>query len=206
MPFHPRGALSLAGNRASRQSALGNTDRQRRYEGDDCGEGIHLLCTDHSTVINNTVDNSLTNNGAGGVALHNHAPVPTIKLANNVITANYIAGNGADTDVTTLSPGISLLGTTTATGTLITLNQIEKESIDIVISNAAGGAVFAHLNNLIGRRSIGVDNLGAGAVDATENWWGCARGPGASGCTTVSGANVTTVPFLTQPVQSALSN
>ncbi|HUC11900.1 MAG TPA: hypothetical protein VL985_15955, partial [Stellaceae bacterium] len=119
----------------------------------------------------------MTNNGAGGVALHNHAPVPTIKLANNVITANYIAGNGADTDVTTLSPGISLLGTTTATGTLITLNQIEKESIDIVISNAAGGAVFAHLNNLIGRRSIGVDNLGAGAVDATENWWGCARGP-----------------------------
>ena len=212
-------------------------------EGDDCGEGIHLLGTDHSTVVNNTVENnaggillsddtgptnanliqenevrdnvydcgitmashapatvtgslravgrvrqyrrqkrvegngtagsgagvgmfapgpgnnltygnvvignSLTNNGDGGVAMHTHVPNPNIKLADNVVTGNYIAGNGPDTDVGTTDPtGISLLGTAAVTGTLITLNDIERELVDIAINNAAGGVVVAHLNNL----------------------------------------------------------
>ena len=301
--------VTLWGNRVTRNdralavgtgSCAGIPDFETN-EGDDCGEGIHLLGTDHSTVVGNTVDNnaggillsddtgptdvnvvqenevrdniydcgitmashapaaitgsstpwgvfdntiarnestangtqppgsgagvgmfapgpgnltygnvvvgnSLTKNGDGGVAMHNHAPVPTIKLANNVITGNYIAGNGADSGVTSAPTGISLLGTTTVTGTLITLNQIEKELIDIAVDNAAGGVVIAHLNNLMGRSTTGVANIGAGPVDATQNWWGCAGGPGARGCTTVSGANVTTTPFLSQPVQAAGPN
>ena len=301
--------VTLWGNRVTRNdralavgtgSCAGIPDFETN-EGDDCGEGIHLLGTDHSTVVGNTVDNnaggillsddtgptdvnvvqenevrdniydcgitmashapaaitgsstpwgvfdntiarnestangtqppgsgagvgmfapgpgnltygnvvvgnSLTKNGDGGVAMHNHAPVPTIKLANNVITGNYIAGNGADSGVTSAPTGISLLGTTTVTGTLITLNQIEKELIDIAVDNAAGGVVIAHLNNLMGRSTTGVANIGAGPVDATQNWWGCAGGPGARGCTTVSGANATTAPFLPQPVQAAGPN
>ncbi len=274
------------------------------HEGDDCGEGVHLLGTDHSTVVNNTVENNaggillsddtgptnanliqenevrdnvydcgitmashapatvtgsavplgvfdntvarneltgngvkppgsgagvgmfapgphnatygnvvvgnrLIGNGAGGVAMHNHAPTHNIILSDNVITGNYIAGNGPDSAVGTMGPtGISLLGTTAVSGTLITLNQIEKELIDIAINNAAGAGavVVAHLNNLVGHNAIGVDNLGAGPVDATENWWGCAKGPGARGCTSVKGANVATTPFLTRPVQSAGTN
>ncbi|MGH7114046.1 MAG: right-handed parallel beta-helix repeat-containing protein, partial [Stellaceae bacterium] len=271
-------------------------------EGDDCGEGIHLLGTDHSTVVNNNVENNaggillsddtgptnanviqenevrdnvydcgitmashapakitgspvplgvfdntvaknesadngvklpgsgagvgmfapgpgnnltygnvvvgnrLTNNGAGGVAMHTHVPNPHIRLADNVITGNYIAGNGADPDVGTTGPtGISLLGTAAVSGTVITLNQIQNESVDIAVNNAAtaGAVVIAHLNNLVGRNAIGLDNLGAGPVDATENWWGCANGPSARGCTSVKGANVATTPFLTRPVQSA---
>ncbi len=268
-------------------------------EGDDCGEGVHLLGTDHSTVVNNTVANNaggillsddtgptnsnviqenevrdnvydcgitmashapaaitgstapfgvfdntvaknestgngtqppgsgagvgmfapgpidnltygnvvvanrLTNNGDGGVAMHTHVPNPGIKLRDNVITGNYIAGNGPDSGVTSVPTGISLLGTAPATGTLITLNQIEKESIDIAVNNAAGGAVVAHLNNLVGRGVVGLANLGAGPVDATQNWWGCAAGPGGSGCAKVQGASVTTTPFLTRPVQAA---
>ncbi len=270
-------------------------------EGDDCGEGIHLLGSDHSTVINNTVQNNaggillsddtgptnanviqhnevrynvydcgitmashtpatvtgssspfgvfdntvadnesadngikvpgsgagvglfapgphnanygnvvvgnrLIDNGAGGVAMHNHAPTHNIILRDNVITGNYIAGNGADPDVGTTGPtGISLLGTTTATGILITLNQIENEAVDIAINNAVGtgDVVVAHLNNLVGRNAVGLDNLGKSVVDATQNYWGCANGPGARGCTSVKGSNVTTAPFLTRPVQSA---
>ena len=273
-------------------------------EGDDCGEGIHLIATDHSTVADNTVDknsggillsdetgptnanviqqnevrgnpfdcgitmashapaaisgssapfgvfdntiarnestengfqvpgagagvglfapgplnqtygnvvvgNRLTNNGLPGVAIHNHAPTHNIKLSDNVITGNYIAGNGADSDVgTSVATGISLLGTSAVSGTLITLNQIEKESIDIAVNNAsaAGAVVTAHLNNLIGRGAQGIANLGPGPIDATQNWWGCAKGPGKPGCSTVSGANVTTTPFLGQPVQSAGNN
>ncbi len=174
--------------------------------GSGAGVGMFAPGPGNLTYGNVVVGNSLTKNGDGGVAMHNHAPVPTIKLANNVITGNYIAGNGPDSGVTSVPTGISLLGTTTVTGTLITLNQIEKELIDIAVDNAAGGIVIAHLNNLVGRGTTGVANLGAGPVDATQNWWGCAGGPGARGCATVSGANVTTTPFLTQPVQAAGPN
>ena len=109
---------------------------------------------------------------------------------------------------TTVPTGVSCWGSPPVSGTLITLNQIERELIDIAIenANAAGAVVVAHLNNLVGRSATGIANLGAGPVDATENWWGCANGPGGRGCTTVSGAGVTTTPFLTQPVQSAGTN
>jgi parallel beta-helix repeat protein len=171
--------------------------------GSGAGVGLFAPGPGNMTYGNVVLGNSLTKNGAGGVAMHNHAPVPTIKLANNVITGNYIAGNGPDGGVTSVPTGISLLGTAPVTGTLITLNQIEKESIDVAVDNAAGGVVIAHLNNLIGRGATGVANLGGGPVDATQNWWGCTAGPGKPGCTTVSGANVATVPFLTRPVAAA---
>ncbi|HEY3912035.1 MAG TPA: right-handed parallel beta-helix repeat-containing protein [Stellaceae bacterium] len=170
------------------------------------GVGLYAPGPHNATYGNVVVGNRLTNNGLPGVAIHNHAPTHNIILSDNVVTGNYIAGNGPDSDVpTTVPTGISLLGTTAVSGTLITLNQIEKESIDIAINNAAaqGAVVVAHLNNLVGRNAVGVDNLGAGPVDATENWWGCATGPGARGCSSVKGANVTTTPFLTRPVQSA---
>lgn len=38
-----------------------------------------------------------------------------------------------------------------------------------------------------------------GTVNATENWWGCRRGPGARGCATVSGPDVLLKPWLTHP-------
>jgi hypothetical protein len=39
--------------------------------------------------------------------------------------------------------------------------------------------VDLHFNDLLGG-NIGVDNLGTGTVDATQNWWGCAKGPSTS--------------------------
>ncbi len=170
------------------------------------GVGLYAPGPLNATYGNVVVGNSLTKNGLPGVAIHNHAPTNNIKLSDNVVTGNTISGNGPDPDVPTSVPtGISLLGVSPVTGTLITLNQISDESIDIAISNSPSAGVSVHLNNLVGKQ-IGVDNLGAGSVDATENWWGCAKGPGARGCTTVSGANVTATPFLTQPVQSAGTN
>ncbi len=92
--------------------------------------------------------------------MHTHVPNPNIKLADNVVTGNYIAGNGPDTDVRDHgSDRHQPLGTAAVTGTLITLNDIERELVDIAINNAAGGVVVAHLNNL-GAQAIGVDNLG----------------------------------------------
>ena len=59
-----------------------------------------------------------------------------------------------------------------------------------------------HLNNLLGE-GIGVDNLGSGTLDASMNYFGCAAGPGTTGCTSVKGSNVTSTPFLSAPAGSA---
>jgi hypothetical protein len=118
----------------------------------------------------------------------------------NAIVGNYISGNGADSDVgTTGTTGISVLGTTPITGLVISGNTIEDESVDVGVNN--GALLELHLNNLNGK-NVGVQNLNAGgSVDATENWWGCGRGPTAHGCSSISGPNVTSTPWLTTPVQ-----
>jgi parallel beta-helix repeat protein len=188
-----------------------STENGLQLPGAGAGVGLFAPAPLNKTYGNVVVGNSLTKNGLAGVAIHNHVPMAPITLSDNVITGNYIAGNNGDGDVGTSVPtGIALLGTSAVKGTLITLNQIENESIDIAVNNAnaAGAAVIAHLNNLVGRNAIGVANLGSnpGAVDATHNWWGCASGPGARGCTKVSGANVASTPFLSRPVQAAGTN
>jgi hypothetical protein len=82
---------------------------------------------------------------------------------------------------------------------MVAENVIDDEAIDIAFK-APAGQINAHLNNFMDR-SIGVDNLGTGSIDATENWWKCSKGPDANGCATVSGPNVQYTPWLTSPYE-----
>lgn len=61
--------------------------------------------------------------------------------------------------------------------------------------------VDVHLNDLT-LGEYGVDNLGAGTVDATGNWWGCTAGPGTTGCSMAGGTNVMYMPVLMEPYQA----
>ena len=152
------------------------------------------------TAGNVVIGNRLTKNGLPGVAFHLHTAYTGQNLNNNLIADNYIASNGADTeDAATPGPtGINVFATeeATTTGTVIVQNVITDEQVDIAANT--NGLIDAHLNNLLGK-AIGVDNLGSGTVNATVNWWGCAKGPGAPGCTSVSRSNVVSTPFLTSP-------
>src|SRR5205814_7146595 len=65
-----------------------------------------------------------------------------------------------------------------------------------VDSGAMSGSLQAHFNRIVGDAGDGVNNAGADPVDATNNWWGCNEGPNATGCETVSGANVVSAPWL----------
>jgi hypothetical protein len=69
----------------------------------------------------------------------------------------------------------------------------ERYSVNGILSVSCG------VPNLLGG-DIGVDNIGTGTVDATENWWGCPNGPGTGGCTTVKGTGVFFTPRLRHPM------
>ena len=180
--------------------------------GSGAGVGLFAPGPKNQTYSNVVIGNRLTNNGLPGVALHSHAPVPNINLNGNVIVKNYIAGNAFDGSVEIASDeqvptGISVLGVAPIATLVIAENTIERETTDIAVANA-GGVVDVYLNALTGTGD-GIVNLPnptthapAGSVYAVENWWGCAKGPGAGGCSGTSGPNIVSTPFLTQPPQA----
>ena len=75
--------------------------------------------------------------------------------------------------------------------------MIEHEAYDLFVNTPA--QVDAHLNSFLGRDDFGVDDYGAGTVNATENWWGCFGGPGGEGCASVEGSGVLFTPWLRKP-------
>jgi hypothetical protein len=162
------------------------------------------------------IDNELIGNGIPGVALHSHVGpafgAPADNMDGNMIIGNYISGNGADTDdtATTGPTGININaggGGSPVRGTIISGNVIVNENEDVAVNTTAD--VDLHLNNLLGGK-IGVANVctqdnGAGAavcigsINATENFWGCAGGPGSGNCSTTSGAGIVVAPWLWSP-------
>ena len=140
-------------------------------------------------------------------------------MDNNTITGNYIAKNLADTDDTaTPGPvGININsggGGSPVTGTVIAYNTIEDEDFDIAINTPA--RVEIHFNNLLGGKNGLGGNTGvgdicvydgaticAGAIDADQNYWGCADGPASGGaCGSTYGGSIRFTPWLTQPVSN----
>lgn len=186
-------------------TVAGNESRHNGYgsEGGGAGVGIFAPAPGNVNVMNSVVGNRLIDNALPGVAIHTHVNLtfpnhpPNPNANDNVITGNYISGNAADGDVgTTGTTGISVLGVTPVTGLVIANNVIENEQVDVGVNSAS--PLDVHLNVFAGK-GIGVEELSAGgSVNATENWWGCAKGPSAHGCATVVG-NVVYTPWLTTP-------
>jgi hypothetical protein len=154
------------------------------------------------------------NNGIPGVALHAHMVTSGTPpdLSNNIIVRNRISGNGPDLgDTPTPGPtGILIFSYSPIKGVLISQNVITDETDDIVVHTPPGFEVAAQLNDLLGHKT-GVFNsdtpgppngpgpTGTGVINAIENWWGCAAGPGAPGCAKVGGPNVRFKPWLNKP-------
>ena len=165
----------------------------------------------HGNVI---IGNTLIGNGLGGVDIHSHVGpafgLPADDMNNNEIIGNVIAKNLADTgDTATPGPvGININsgdGGSPIQGTIISQNIIRNEAVDVAINTPA--VVNVHLNGLEGGK-LGMDDVCAldgasictGSIDATENYWGCASGPGGSACSSTSGADINFTPWLKQPV------
>lgn len=167
-------------------------------QGAGAGVGMFAPIPGTATYGNIVIGNTAVGNGIPGIALHSHDVDQN--LNDNAIIGNYVADNGPDDDAETPgSTGIVVFGVSPITGTIISGNIIERE--DIAIAVKTDSVVAAHLN-AFDNHAIGVANLDGGAVDATLNWWGCSRGPGAPGCSGVSGPDVAVSPWLRTPIQS----
>lgn len=168
--------------------------------GAGAGVGIFTFLPGGTVSDNVVSNNQLEDNGLPGVAFYAHGPDEV--LNDNLIVGNQISGNGADTeDAATPGPtGINVFGVSPITGTVISQNVISQEDYQVVVNTPT--QVNVHLNNFLDK-TVGVDNLGAGTSDATENWWGCSGGPGAQGCASVGGSGVLSTPWLTKPFQAS---
>jgi parallel beta-helix repeat protein len=172
--------------------------------GAGAGVGIFASIPGASSYGNIVVNNFLKGNGLPGIAIHAHAPNQNVN--DNMLVGNTILGNGADTeDAATPGPtGINLYAFVPATGNIISGNSVRNETVDVATSTAA--LVQVEFNNLLGGNT-GLDNIGTGSIDATEDWWGCPRGPVAgNNCSTITGANVLFTPWLVAPAPVPPSN
>lgn len=158
---------------------------------------------------NLVADNVVKNNGEPGISIHVHAA--NGNADNNTIVENVLSGNGGDEEAEgspAPNTGIELLSNgnfgapfgpaAPIVGTTISQNKINHEGIDVWVGNTATDATVS-LNSLLGKGAIGVTNAGTGSVTATNNWWGCKKGPGTPNCSSASGPVIST-PFLTRPV------
>ncbi len=170
--------------------------------GGGAGIGMFASVPGAKTYGNVVVNNLVNENGLPGIAMHAH--VPGQDLSNNVIAGNTVVNNGPDfEDAATPGPtGINVYGAGDVTGTIISGNSIQSESVGIAIHTPA--RVQAHLNSLLGLET-GLANLGSGTVGASANWWGCDAGPGAQGCSNVQGPGVDFAPWLTTPIPAQSS-
>lgn len=194
---HPPAAVTKASNPfgVSSNTIAGNQslDNGLAQQGAGAGVGLFTSVPGAATFLNVVSGNTLTGNGLPGVAMHSHTSGQN--LDNNVIAGNTISGNHADTqDAATPGPtGINVFGVSPIQGTVIAGNSINGETDNVAVNTP--GLVDVHLNGLLGT-NVGIDNLGTGAVNATLNFWGCAAGPGKTGCSTVAGTGVQVKPFL----------
>jgi parallel beta-helix repeat protein len=166
--------------------------------GAGAGVGIFAPGPGNSNTANVITGNTLWGNGLPGVTMHIHgfAPMaPPVSINDNVIIGNHIHDNAADTaDAHTPgTTGINIYSAAPVSGIVVANNDFNGEAIDIAFK-APSGYITVHFNDF-DANGIGIDNLGAGTIDATENWWNNAAGPSASGSTT-SGAGITTTPWL----------
>lgn len=157
--------------------------------GAGAGVGIFAPGPGNLDFGNKVIGNTLLDNGLPGVTIHNHAAppgAPGVNLNDNVIAGNYISGNAADTEdaATTGTAGINVYSVAPVAGLVIEGNTIENEALDVVWN--APGTLALHMNNLLGGQT-GAANTAKGSINGTLNYWGCAGGPGASGCASASG-------------------
>lgn len=177
-------------------------------EGEDCGEGIHLIAVNHSTISNNisannsggilisdetgpTHDNTISGNIVQnnvldcGITIPSHPraqqflPGSPFGVYNNTVSGNQVTGNGLDG----VGAGIGMFGFmpgATVTGNVITGNTISGNGLPGVAMHGHSGLEVLNNNQIIGNY---ISDNGADTADAAT--------PGPAGINIYSHGTVT---------------
>ena len=177
-------------------------------------ENIQSTGTQHKSASGIQVGNSASPGGAtGNVIQSNHITnIQTAWGAYGVIfnrTAGtpgaVVQGNTIDTLHGQWAHAIGLEGpvpSMTITNNAISnisANSSDSEDIYTDATNNTGVTTATVTNNSLGGgTSAGIVSVSTGALAAAGNWWGCAEGPGATGCsvTATYGGAITTAPWI----------
>jgi len=156
--------------------------------GNFAGTGITQAA--NGQVSNNTVDGQ----GLGGVGLGTWGYPDADVWGHTTFQNNVFTG---------LARGIGIFETNDV---VISCNRFSSNATGVEIEDGFGTVNFdpttidIHSNSFLGNTTDGVANSATttGAVQAKNDWWGCAAGPGHPGCDSVAGS-VTFTPVATSP-------
>lgn len=123
-------------------------------EGDDCGEGIHLMGVAHSTIVRNEVDHN-----SGGILISDE----TGASSNDLISRNYVHDNPFDCGITIAShgPATSVIPTATVSYgiTHLTISQNVSEHNGTELPGAGAGiGIFAPFPGTTAAANVVIEN------------------------------------------------
>lgn len=147
------------------------------------GSSIYITNSNGITIENVDLENTGTTNVGTGIYVENSQ--------NTTITKNQILKR--------LNGLVIPSNANVTTHANITCNNIKNNTNGIVFSGTGSGNRLVN-NNIIWNNTTGINNstnTPVQAVDATNNFWGSAAGPGAGGNNGIVGSNITTSPFAT---------
>ena len=126
--------------------------------------------------------------------------------SNITVTGNRITG-GAFSAVRVAN----IFGDGPNSNITVTGNTLKNNGYGVnvgALAITAGETVQVHQNNITGNSVFGVNNDSTGAVDATNNWWGAANGPGpvGPGSGDKVSIGVTFKPWLRSPNRNSPCN
>lgn len=149
-----------------------------------------------SSFAHNTATASGANGGAA-VAVSDTGGSATMSITRSTFDANTVSGGSG-----TFTGGALWLngGALTVTGSVFTGSTASTgEGSAIAVS---AGTLTGSSNRVSGNAAPAVRTTAGGTALLTRTWWGCAGGPGTTGCDSVAGG-VATAPYLTFALAAA---
>jgi hypothetical protein len=194
------GGMLGIGNTGDNLTLTNVTFNDNNAEGQGDGGGLvatgdgNLTISNSSFTGNSAPSGSDGENFGGGIYFDVNAGEGNFSITNTAFSNNSSSGSGGGINVE--STGDSA----TISGSVFTGNSA---------GTSVGGGIFADdspltvsnsriVGNIASGGGTGLGSEGGSSVSATDNWWGCNGGPGASGCDTVfaSGGTATFNPWL----------
>jgi Right handed beta helix region len=138
LPSHNAGAVDLStGQPVPAAGGVYDNLVSHNISENNGGAGVGMFAPFPGTASygNRIIDNKLVANGEEGVGIHAHAPLQYV--SRNVISGNFISGNGVDPDANSVYPvGISLFSAVVPVDVTVTGNHISNEYWGIFTNGA----------------------------------------------------------------------